>query len=498
MPVPVLSIPHRSTPPPFLRYTFYRRLFVISVKSVQSPSLSCGAASARGRLLLKPETHNLKPLLLLLLTALLLALLAACTKFSGPKVIESGYVTANQVYLRDRLSEIYRKAGVLKNGEKIDVLEKSRRFARVRNAAGVIGWIEQRSYITQDVYDQFQKLNKDAQALPVASVGVVHSETNLHFAPGRDSDHLYQLAPNSRIEILKRVVAEKTTAAPAPPPRKKPAQNGKYDKSGAKPNLQNTPPQNMPAPPVPAIMPAAPAVAAANATPPILEDWWLVRDSSGHAGWILGRAIDLDVPLDILQYAEGRRIIFAGILNTVQDDEMQRRAQESAAAAGAATNSSASASAGPGGSNTPTVGKDGRVAQYVVLFTEAKDGQPFDFNSIRVFTWNTRKHRYENAYRERDIFGLLPASVGTQNFGKDGTLPVFTFHIAGGDGKPVERKYRMNGVMVSRVLSPEEQAAKDADKAAKKVAAPARNSGKSARPTNKAEAKHHAHRKHKH
>ena len=92
-----------------------------------------------------------------------------------------------------------------------------------------------------------------------------------------------------------------------------------------------------------------------------------------------------------------------------------------------------------------------KVPEYLVLFTEPKDGQPFDFNQIRVFTWNARHHRYETAYRERKLDGVLPASVGSADFGKEGTLPTFALHVRDGEGKIVERKYKLNGPIVRLV-----------------------------------------------
>jgi hypothetical protein len=61
----------------------------------------------------------------------------------------------------------------------------------------------------------------------------------------------------------------------------------------------------------------------------------------------------------------------------------------------------------------------------LTVLTEPKDGLPFDFNQIRVFTWNVKRHRYETAYRER-MEGVLPVTVSQENFDKEGTLPVFT------------------------------------------------------------------------
>ncbi len=153
--------------------------------------------------------------------------------------------------------------------------------------------------------------------------------------------------------------------------------------------------------------------------PPSVEDWWLVRDSHGRVGWVLGRMVDLDVPLDVAQYAEGQRIVAFFVLNEVQDG-------------------------------------DKKVPQYLTVLTEPKDGLPFDFNQFRVFTWNVKRHRYETAYRER-IEGMLPVTVAREDFGKEGVLPVFVVRVLNDDGKVSDRKYKLNTPIVRRVYAPGEE-----------------------------------------
>jgi len=153
---------------------------------------------------------------------------------------------------------------------------------------------------------------------------------------------------------------------------------------------------------------------------PAMEDWWLMRDAQGHVGWVLARMVDVDVPLEIAQYAEGQRTIASFVLNEVADGEK-------------------------------------RVPQYLALLSENKDGMPFDYNAIRVFTWNVRRHRYETAYRERNLNGVLPVMVSRENFEKEGELPVFVLRVKDDDGNVSERKYKMATPIVKRVLAPGEQ-----------------------------------------
>lgn len=361
-----------------------------------------------------------RPLPQLCVAAVLALMLAApACKTHGGKAREAAYVSAPQTFLRDRVATVYNKVATVKNGERLDVLERTtnKRFVHVRTTNGTDGWVEQRSLVGEDVFQTFQKLAKDNATAPVQAQSTTHAETNLHVAPGRDTEHLYQLPQGGKLSVLRRAFAEKALpgASPKPkPPAPSPAKETEKDKDADVP--ENAAPESA-VPPEPASGKAGPK--------PILEDWLLVRDAQSRIGWVLARLVDFDIPLEIAQYSEGQRMAAFFVLTEVQDK----------------------------GSPDLDQGLAKKVPEYLVLFTESKDGQPFDFNQIRVFTWNGKRHRYETAYREHKLNGVLPASVGHQDFGKEGTLPTFTLHVRDDDGKVVERKYKLNGPIV-RLVKP--------------------------------------------
>jgi hypothetical protein len=298
----------------------------------------------------------------------------------------------------------------------VEVLEKQRRFLRVRTDSGQEGWIEERSLVPQAVYDAFQKLASDNASQQVQAHGTARSELNMHVTPAREGEHLYQLKDGEKVEVLKRATAEKN------PPKSVSANPTQSPKSAA-----TSPPQPKAAPVPPKPAPSAKASASAPGKPPappkpVMEDWYLVRNSAGRVGWVLLRMIDLDIPLEVAQYAEGQRIMGYFVLNTVQEEDKQ-------------------------------------VPQYLVLLNEPKDGLPWDFNQIRIFTRNRAKHRYETAYRERNLEGYFPVKTGHQDFGKEGDLPTFTIRKKTDDGQMVDITYKLNGPIVRRVLTPEEEAA---------------------------------------
>ncbi len=391
--------------------------------------------------------HCFRPLAMRLSTQIALLFLLLCIascKHGGP--VGSGeimYVSAPQANLRDHVATVYNRVGTVKNGERVEVLERQKRFVRIRTAQKVEGWIELRALVTSDIYDQFQKLTKDSRSSPVEGHGITRVELNMHVSPGRETETLYQLSENSKVEMLKRSTTDRATpeeiaakkmaalakAAGEPvksaPKRPTKATPRPAQTKGSVP-LPPLPPT--PTPPVDATtktawdsQPVKPATPPEEPKPKLMDDWWLVRDQQGRVGWVLARMVDLDIPLDVAQYAEGQRIQAAFVLNTVQDEVK------------------------------------GAVAQYLVLLNENKDGIPYDFNQFRVFTWNLKRHRYETGYREHYIVGYFPAKVSTEDFGKEGTMPVFTVRKQNVDGSISERKYRVIGNIVRQVLAPGEQ-----------------------------------------
>lgn len=322
----------------------------------------------------------------LLQLLILLLSLPACR--SHKKVLETDYVSAPQAFLRDRVAAFYNKTGTVKNADRVQVLERERRFVRVRADSGLEGWIEQRYLVSQEVFDGFQKLAQQEQNDPLQATGTTRNDTNIHLQPGRETEHLYQLSQGTKVSLFKRATAGKSVPGTIVAP-------------GAQ-----EPPKSA-----------------------IVEDWWLVRDPQGHMGWVLARMVDLDVPLEIAQYAEGQRIVAFFVLEEVTDGEK-------------------------------------KVPQYLVALSDPKDGMPFDFNQVRVFTWNVKRHHYETAYHERNLNGVFPLTVSHEDFEQEGTLPVFVLRVKDDNGNVAERKYKLKTPIVRRVLAPGEQPAKTVSKAA--------------------------------
>jgi hypothetical protein len=154
--------------------------------------------------------------------------------------------------------------------------------------------------------------------------------------------------------------------------------------------------------------------------------------------------LDVDAPDNLTRYSEGQRFVGAYILQTVHDDGAEGDTKD--------------------------------VPEYLTVMSPYTAGLPYDFDQVRVFTWNSKMHRYETAFREKNLEGYLPVSVGMGKdpYGKSPLAqtpePTFTYRVLAADapqpvpdsttgevtpGRLIEKTYRLEGNMVRRVAPPD-------------------------------------------
>lgn len=355
------------------------------------------------------------PRMQLLLAAIagcvLAAALTGCSRFRPKPKPTYVYVTAKQMFLRDRVAAVSNRTGEVKNGERLEVLDHLRRFIKVRTPSGEEGWLEDRSSViaTQQTVDTFEALAKEHANDPVVGQAIVRDEALLHIAPGRKTPSLYRLQENTPLTLLERAVVPK----PLPPGMVRPVviTEVPHGAAAGKPSAHAAE--------------SSAADASLAPPPPVMEDWWLVRDRQGQTGWIYSRLIDESAPDSLLRYAEGQRIVGAYVLTYVDDPD-----------------------SGLQDNGVPVT----RVPVYVTVLNSYKSGLPYDFAEVRVFTWNQKKHRYETGFREKNIEGYLPVEIATANdpYSKQPSgmekLPSFTYRVLA-DGQPMPQPDPVTGLI---------------------------------------------------
>ncbi len=139
------------------------------------------------------------------------------------------------------------------------------------------------------------------------------------------------------------------------------------------------------------------------------DDWSLVRLPEGSAGWVLTRMLVMALPDEVAQYAEGHIIMSYFPLGEVRDGD--------------------------------------QVKSTWLWTTMSRRAEDYDFDSVRVFVWNTRRHRYETAHIERNLKGFYPVRVEGAGNGPAG----FSFVAEEKDESRSLRRYAFQGFRVRLV-----------------------------------------------
>ena len=270
-------------------------------------------------------------------------------------------------------------ATTLHHGERVEVLEYRRRFARVRSAEGVEGWADGLLLLTAANMARLRRLSMNAARLPSQGKVTVFDTLNVHTDPNRDAPSFYQLQEGNLAEVVAHQLGPRS---PYEPPA---------GEEIVTPLNSYEPPLERP--------PDGPK-----------DDWNLLRVSDGRAGWALTRMLVMAIPDEVAQYAGGHRITSYASLGSVIDQ--------------------------------------GRVKHHWLWTTLTRGGQPYQFDSFRVFVWSRRRHRYETAYIERNLVGYYPIVVDApeEPAARDTrVLPPFRVIVRSAGGGLEQRTYAFEG-----------------------------------------------------
>ena len=321
------------------------------------------------------------------------------------------YISDRSITLWSSVAQVREQVDTLHYGERVDVIARRNDNVKVRTLAGEVGWVDGRQLLEPILWQRSTKLLAQALTLPVQARGRTKVQTNLRVEPGRTAPRLYQFPRGAPVEVVGRAVADWVQVTDEKEPSNEPQDTKK-------------------------------------------EDWFLVRgvatrppgESAGRtaetsastqpgdqtvpiAGWVVARFVELDLPDAV------REGMLSANVRALAWFELNRVAD-------------------------PT----GDKPQYLVAGARGPEGQPCDFTTLRVYTWNAKKTRYETAFIENNLCGQMPVRVGKGPKGE----PEFRFRVL--DGNKEERVYHLIQTVVRRVREADDAARKPAQAAAVKPA----------------------------
>jgi hypothetical protein len=355
------------------------------------------------------------------LAAALLALLCGCrTQSRRAPAIAEAYVGPAILSIRSDIPLDSKPVATVKHGERLQILQRRRKFLFVRTPAGNEGWTDERQLLGESDMTELKDLAARAAKMPSQGVATTYRELNVHTQPASGSPSFLRIKDGEKFDVLAEVVMPRTDVQRKPlipPAEKKKAAVPKKPSKEAK-----VPPLPVPLPPGPPPNwldlskteldeSDAPEEPEAKVVPTDL--WSLVRTATGQSGWVLTRFVSMAIPDEVAQYAEGHRIVSYLPLGYVQDGDQKKP---------------------------------------IWLWTTMRGRQPFDFDSFRVFNWSLRRHRYETAYIDRNIRGYWPVLLNQVDYaigkGAAEKYPGFSVCVEKDDGQKNRREYALLGNIV--------------------------------------------------
>jgi hypothetical protein len=317
------------------------------------------------------------------------AWLASCS--SNPDrapALAEAYIGPAKLQLRAELVARAEAVAQLEHGDRVEIIGRRRRFLKVRTSGGAEGWLDSRQLLSEREMEALRELDARAGAGSPQGAATVFEPLNVHTAPNRQAPSFYQLTPDMKADVITH---QRAPRVPFEPPAFLQDLNRPAAAAARKPKRPQSEPQDAPPPRalapalpedwralsgVPDSPPPAPPKPAVAESAPALEWWTLVRAGNGRTGWVLTSLLYLSIPEEVAQYAERARITSYYRLGEV----------------------------------TARSGEEKTIWLWTTLANRNADHH---FDGMRVFTWSTRRQRYETAYIERNLKGWLPLTPQT-------------------------------------------------------------------------------------
>ena len=349
--------------------------------------------------------------------------LVSCRDQPPPvRSLGEAYVGPSTLTLRREIALKSPVSATLKHGDKLSVIEYRHRLVKVRTEQGAEGWTDTRQLLTPAQMDELRAMAEGTSRFPSQGAATVYESLNLHTEPSRSSPSFGQIPENGKADVIGHKLTPRFQSAEdssMPTPMKPPPRPRKNKPKSSQTRIGPPPKPATPNPPANWVALSVPKADALTPPPPVpppppaakevpMDDWSLVRSQDGKVGWVLTRPLNMAIPDEVGQYAEGHRITSYFALGQVRDRDV--------------------------------------VKNNWLWTTINKGGQPYEFDSFRVFVWSLKHHRYETAYIERNIVGYYPVQVSSTE-----SSPSFSVVLEGVDGMRYRKTYSFDSFRIRMV-----------------------------------------------
>ncbi len=280
--------------------------------------------------------------------------------------------------VRQDLSPRSPEVAQIAHGERVELLERRRRFFRIRTAKGVMGWMDSRQLMNAAQLEAIARQSASHRNTPAVAQATVYEPLNVHSDPNRQAPSFTQIPERGIVDVLLYQLAPRVPykfpplieeRKPEPRPSRK--KGKKVEKANEVPP---PPPPDAPEPPEDWIeISKTERNEPLPADAPKMDDWTLVRVADGRTGWVLSGMLVMAIPDEVAQYSEGHRIMGYWPLGEVVVDGVKHN--------------------------------------HWLWVTQSQKNVPFAFDGFRIFMYAARRKRYEQAYREKNIEGQFPVDV---------------------------------------------------------------------------------------